>query len=529
MRIAAITAENFKKFHNLKVRGIPETAKLVVLVGPNGCGKTSLFEAMNVWRKVRSHSGLHWMPDFHIKDQSLEKVAAHEIVAITTHGAEPSNFKKSIYIRSAYRNDPQLSLKGLDRMGSVLEEERFQLTIHNDQTVSRNYQRLASYALEDVFENEKGDSTIADFRRKIIGEIKDATERLFDGLSMNSLGSPLTQGTFRFDKGTSSAFSYENLSGGEKAAFDLILDLIVKRREYDDTVFCIDEPELHMNTRLQGSLLKELFNLIGPNSQLWISTHSIGMMRAARDIGSERPGEVAFLDFGGKDFDAEQIIEPAEPNRKFWQSAFSVALDDISSLVAPENIFICEGTRPGETGRSAGLDAEIYQRIFEKEFPDVQFISAGNSHDVENDRIALVAALKAVVSGSRVNRLIDRDEMNDFELAQARSSGMKVLSMRNLESYLLADEILKGLYQKHSKEHDAILKLKKVFLEASVERGHPNDDLKCISGQLMIEIRKDLKLKQAGRTFKNFALQILAPEMTPDTRTYASLKKDVFG
>ena len=61
--------------------------------------------------------------------------------------------------------------------------------------------------------------------------------------------------------------------GGEKAAFDLILDLIVRKREYNNTVFCIDEPESHMNTRLQAALLETLYYLIPENCQLFLATH----------------------------------------------------------------------------------------------------------------------------------------------------------------------------------------------------------------------------------------------------------------
>ncbi len=66
----------------------------------------------------------------------------------------------------------------------------------------------------------------------------------------------------------------------------------MKRLSFNDTVFCIDEPEIHMNTRLQGKLLEELFKLLPDNCQLWIATHSIGMMRRARDLQEANPGEV---------------------------------------------------------------------------------------------------------------------------------------------------------------------------------------------------------------------------------------------
>ena len=128
--------------------------------------------------------------------------------------------------------------------------------------------------------------------------------RVFPDLELDSLGNPLEDGTFHFTKGTSKGFLFKNLSGGEKAVFDLILDFVIAGRAYDDTIFCIDEPEAHMNTRLQAELLSVLYGLIPENCQLILATHSIGMMRRARDIEAEHPGSVVFLDFE-HDFDED--------------------------------------------------------------------------------------------------------------------------------------------------------------------------------------------------------------------------------
>ena len=151
-------------------------------------------------------------------------------------------------------------------------------------------------------------------------------------LNLNSLGNPLEDGTFHFTKGVSRGFSFKNLSGGEKAAFDLILDLVVVRRYYNDTLFCIDEPESHMNARLQAKLLTVLYNLVPENCQLMLATHSIGMMRCARDIEAANPGSVVFLDFEGLDFDVPQKIMPTAPDRTFWKSAYDIALDDLAEF-----------------------------------------------------------------------------------------------------------------------------------------------------------------------------------------------------
>ena len=56
MKIKKIELNNFKRFTHLLVENIPETTKLVVLVGPNGSGKTSFMEAMNHYYKCAGYN-----------------------------------------------------------------------------------------------------------------------------------------------------------------------------------------------------------------------------------------------------------------------------------------------------------------------------------------------------------------------------------------------------------------------------------------------------------------------------------------
>ena len=102
-----------------------------------------------------------------------------------------------------------------------------------------------------------------------------------------------------------------------------------------------------MNTRLQGALLQELYDAVPDNSQLWIASHSIGMMRKARELYEANQNDVVFLDFGGHEFDTEVIITPSIPNRIFWEKVLDVALDDLAALVAPREVVICEGNPLG--------------------------------------------------------------------------------------------------------------------------------------------------------------------------------------
>jgi predicted ATPase len=529
MKLKEIKLERFKRFTDTTITAIPENARLVIIAGPNGCGKSSLFEGLNIWSK--RHTGyLNWDNTYFTKNPELGDLSHSNAVQISFH-VEPTEPKKAIYIRSAYRNDPEFQIGSINRLGSMLDENRLGRMIENDAAVSKNYQRLTSQAFEDVFENESGSTTIADFREKVIGEIRAATSRLFPNLILNSLGNPLTDGTFKFDKGIAKGFLYKNLSGGEKAAFDLLLDVIVKRREYDNTIFCIDEPEAHMNTRLQGELLKELYDATGPECQLWLATHSIGMMRRARDMAAQYPGTIVFLDFGNRDFDVPQTIQPELPSRAFWQRVLDVAFDDFAALVAPSEVVLCEGSRIGSGGQAAGVDAKIYEAIFGDEFPDTCFIPVGNAHDVESDKLALIEAMQTLVSGTRVRRLRDRDDMSEAEVAEKSESGIAVLNRRNIESYLFDDEVIRALAAVHGRSEiaESLIQFKNEEMQkAAKTRGRPVDDVKASAGPIMSELKRQLSLTQCGNTVKEFMRVTLAPLLNNSLPVYVELRASVF-
>src|SRR5690606_2456292 len=101
-------------------------------------------------------------------------------------------------------------------------------------------------------------------------------------IEISSLGNVEgNQGTLYFKKSDHpKAFEFNVLSSGEKEVVDLLLDLYLRKDDYVDSVFLIDEPELHINTAIQGNLLVEIDRLVGPNCQVWLTTHSIGFLRA---------------------------------------------------------------------------------------------------------------------------------------------------------------------------------------------------------------------------------------------------------
>lgn len=531
MKLKKITIKDFKRFTDLTVEQLPESARLIVLAGPNGSGKSSFFDALNTWHRHSWRSMHTWQDDYHRKISSAG-AAWNTATAIEFHDPQPKGTdakKTAIYIRSAYRHEPEFVVRKLARTTPLKDENRFARLIEADQSVSRNYARLASQSIEAVFEKENPDTKIGEFREKIIGKLRDAMAQLFPDVTLNSLGNPLEDGTFKFSKGASNGFTYKNLSGGEKAAFDIILDFVVATHDYRDTIFCIDEPEIHMHAKLQAKLLTVMLDLLPDNCQLVVATHSIGMTRCARDISKSSPGSVVFLDFGNRDFDLKQTITPAHPTRAFWQSMYEIALDDLAALVAPTQVVICEGDPKTPTqGKNAEHDARCYDKIFQREFPETRFLSAGNSSDVTSDRLALAASLAALIDGIDIIRIVDRDDKSESEIADDCKTGVRVLGRRNIESYLLDDEVLTALCETNgaTDKIEDLLKEKEQLLEQS--KG-AQDDLKPIGGALYVYAKKLLGLVECGNTKQAFMRDTLAPLITLETNVYAELRDSIFG
>jgi hypothetical protein len=403
--------------------------------------------------------------------------------------------------------------------------------VNLEQRVTRNYQRLVWNAVHGFFNPDNKNKLAGDLVDNLVGEIRSAIGNVFDDLGLVGIGEPTQEGTFFFDKRASHNYRYENLSGGEKAAFDLLLDFVVKKQDFNNTVFCIDEPELHMHTKLQSKLLDELYRQLPDKCQLWIATHSIGMMRRAMELYQQTPDEVVFLDFGEYDFDTQVVMRPTQVNRQFWRNVFSVAVDELADLVAPSRIVFCEG-KPREADKpykDKSFDSAVYTTIFQKQYPDTEFIPFGGVNDIDKYAPFVKNILLGLFSSIKVISLQDRDTHHEQELEEKRKAGIRILNRLELENYLWDDEILSKLCEAKGCVHliPEILQAKQdLIAELPVNK---QDDIKSMAGRLYNVLKEKLALEYAGSNNKEFSRLVLAPLITPDTKVYQDLEQVIFG
>ncbi|QPH87459.1 AAA family ATPase [Campylobacter concisus] len=474
MKISKVRIQEFKRFKDLTIDLGDSPKKIIALVGPNGCGKSSVLDAfIALGPSLGAYIGAD--PYGSVKDNFFrsnnknfyELIDIDFVVdGIVYRKNELRNIEKyknslnSLFsFRSPYRYNNDLNIKEI-RAVNPIEENKYgaSYSVSIDGKIEENYRRLLAY-----FNSYRDDNDLkpSEARKYVVDQLNNSIKNCLD-LEIVSMGEVEGgNGTLFFKKSDSDVkFSFNSLSSGEKEVVDILLDLFLRKEKYKGSIYLIDEPELHINTCIQRNLMKEINNLIDDEGQIWITTHSIGFLRA---LQNDFIGNSQIIKFH-KNINLSDKIElkPIDKNYNEWKEIFETALDDLTGLIAPKRIIYCEGRAESKDSYEKGLDAKVLNNIFNKKYPDTLFVSSGGNTELDYRSRIAIAILGKVFNDLEIWVFKDRDiasggnvsEFDRQEYLNGQENSFRVMKRWEIENYLFDKEILKAYCDKNGHQFD---------------------------------------------------------------------------
>ncbi|PTB96154.1 hypothetical protein C9994_08630 [Marivirga lumbricoides] len=470
MRIKKIQLKNgYKRFHDLTIDLGENPQRIIALVGPNGCGKSSVLDGMlflnnaynmigNKGSKDHNYHSMLQTPNFDFQNITIhfDEGEFYKIKHIRgQQGTENTMFS----FRSPYRYNSNL------KVAEARATQEIRLNYYGassssdlDDKMEENYRRL-NIKFNRFLKDNSSTATYDSAKAKIIGDLNASLKNCLD-LEIVSIGDiEDNKGTLFFKKKDHPReFEFNVLSSGEKEIVDILLDLYLRQEDYNNTIFLIDEPELHINTSIQKKLLLEINKLVGANCQIWVATHSIGFLRA---LQADLKGECQIIQFrhGVSWASSRQSLFPIKKSIANWKDIFETALDDLTGLVSPKQIIYCEGKdKPGINGQEKGFDAKVFNNIYGEKYHDTLFISSGGNTELDQRSDIALAILSKVFSQIEILVLKDRDvssgkinDENDRQVyLQNNQDHFRIMKRWEIENYLYDKEVLKVYCDKNS-------------------------------------------------------------------------------
>ncbi|MBI1227108.1 MAG: AAA family ATPase [Bacteroidetes bacterium] len=452
MRIQKLQLKNFKRFTDLTLDGIPVSAKLVLLIGANGSGKTSVFDAFDYINKQYGHNRTTEPNNYYSKNKN----ARVEFEILCDEGRFARRFNNdggtfdmghSAFIgRSSLRIVPKIQeisynestiKEDIDAPKSYIDYD----TRFNADVIKYTFD-INKALREPAFKGQSAD-TVKIFQEHIV-PFNTALKNIFPQSEETALqlvqfedalpGQPIK---LIFKKG-GSHINYDLLSHGEKQVVIILLNFLVRKEQIKDSIYFIDEMDAHLNTALQFNLLKEITeNWVPDDAQLWTASHSLGFIDYAR-----QSDYAVILDFDDLNFDIPQVIVP-EPKDRMEVYEIAVGKDMLARLFQGMNIIFVENK-----------DDQYYNNVA---LSNTIFVP-------ENNKAAVYHKARA----SEFKGIVDRDFLTDEEVVDIETTypNLKILRYYSIENYLYHPDNLAEYYS----QKDLPFDLKHYKAQLTVEK-----------------------------------------------------------
>ena len=420
MRITRLQLKNFKRFTDLTIENIPPDAKLVLLIGSNGSGKSSIFDAFEALHKWISWRRIMDEPYYFKNDIQPEVVVSfsdHTEIRMVNRNSNFPGKMINLIGRSSIRIVPRISNRGTidavkgnsDGPNTFIDpDSRF------DNDLSMYMQQIDNALREPVFSGKSAD-TLKIFQ-DFINPLNTSLINIFGGditttIQIAEYQNPTasSNGKLIFTKGNSK-INYDLLSHGEKQVVILLLNFIVRKEQYQDAIIFIDEMDCHLNTALQSRLLNEIVNTwIPDNAQLWTATHALGFIDFARHADN-----ATIIDLNLLNFDIAQTIHP-QPKGSLEVYDIAIPKDTIKNILKGYTLVAVENQN--DQYYNAALGEKSYL-----------FLPANNNREV----------FLTIKGDAKMLGLRDRDYLKPEEIEAIRKKfpNLKILHYYAFENYI---------------------------------------------------------------------------------------------
>jgi predicted ATPase len=440
MRITRLELQNFRSFDRLLLEDIPD---LILLVSPNGLGKSSVLEAIAGAKDLVApylHDSYPFAENWNGKQRDLWPPHLRQPLRLGSDEARISievqpNTQEEAYIRTL---DPEVELPG--KAEFIIRPPRYIADKQMNQAIKLLFQyhspgtgigyldyipAIRFYPDQNVGDLNSASSDmitkqiISSFHRGLGGQGKFGTFKTYiASVMLNDASAPFRNGGERVDSLSVFREVFNNffwpksfgpeadplggpmkmlvrtpfgdhdtdlLSDGEKEVLN-IMAYLYRFRDLSSVVLW-DSPESHLNAALE-SRLHESLRRVAPNNQYWIATHSLEL------IGSV-PVENLFVMRHGKRgafIDRPDSVSKRTRAVIYSELGAKVGLQMVSSVA----VFL--------EGKDTQSDKRMLDRLLGHEVPSVTFVAGGDCDSI-------------LAVGSRANRLLQEASANGDFLA----------------------------------------------------------------------------------------------------------------
>jgi|GEM_PF-6003466 len=456
MRITNLVLQDYKCFEYLELKDLGDR---VVLVGPNGCGKSAILESIAVlkefigsYRPVQNPYGrtiavaqkyvsVAWPSEIPLPirgEQTVATISATIVLdemEIQITGVSKAEYSLAVEIQrsgevtfssdntgiaklfqhydpasgigvldyiSPYRVIPLQKISTLDLNSLSLEQQRMErIELQREDSNYQKFRSVKQFIISQQLE-DLGHMQLTGILRDSIAHLKKLFAEFFTPkilLGYSSSGNEMHVSV----QTPSGIHDIDQLSSGERELFFVLTNLF--RIRMLPSVILYDEPERHLNPGLEARLIPALDSLQTKN-QLWIATHGMEL------INSVPLEQIVALQRAGSTGKPERFTDGDSKSRiRIYESlGAKVGLQ----LACSQVVFV--------EGKSSHGDKQILDKLIGGNLPGVLFVASGAATDAMGAATRASLLIQGASTQADFMMVLDRDYRDNDSLNQLKNS-----------------------------------------------------------------------------------------------------------